>query len=969
MSNPNSEEVAASNQRSLNTLLRAIQFSQGQFSLILARCNYTSLRDRVVQQLLDACSVPIHSIAIPDTSQTLFSVLQAELRERGQEKAEGREEIAALMVFGLESVQAIDQVLISANQVREEFRKQFQFPLVLWLNDRVLLKILRLAPDFKAWAAPPIQFEIVIADLVHSLEDHANRLFASVLDAGDQRFAPSWAIVPTTNSLRQAEFEFALHDIHNSGYPLDLELQANLDFLLGQDAHAQGELETARECYERSLAFWQAEAEHQQAVQRNFPSSPIPHPSAVEKEACILIHLGLWWRSYAVLQRSAYTSACELARDFFCCSLKLFEEANRQDLVAKFIIPLAEVLQKLEQWDALERVAKNALVLHTLYGDAVRQARDHGFLAEAALARKDWTEAKQQSESALRLLEALEQAVAQTEHHPLHPHVENSLELAWRYHQGWYLFLLARAEDNLGNTEQAIAQLEQSRSHSYPQDEPLLYIQILNALWALYFQQGRYLDAFRTKLTRRSLEQQYGFRAFVGALRLEPHRYLLNPVLAQEISASGRQQDVKRLVERLSRDDYKLTVIHGRSGVGKSSIVNAGLFPTLKDRVIGDRIALPVVLNVYTDWLTTLSKNLTQSLSIQPFSLLPPPSLLTLLQHATDNNFLPVLIFDQFEEFFFVCDTPLQRRPLYEFLRDSLNLPFVKVILTIREDYLHYLLEFQRLTQLDIINNDILGKEIRYPLSDFSPDDAKSVIKSLTNQARFYLDDDLVDELVRDLAGEIGEVRPIELQVVGAELQAEGITTLAQYREKGPKETLVARSLELVVKDCGPENEAIARIVLFLLTNDKGTRPTKTLDDLEADLVDLGLTGDIKKLDLVLEVLLGSGLLLLIPEMPDQRYQLIHDYLVDFIRDETFHQQLSSIRHLANKQDGHASTDLIPNRSEGFAANRSHLPETSEHLQAVAARLSEENQSLARLNRLLIIGLTVLTGSAFLMFW
>ncbi len=70
-------------------------------------------------------------------------------------------------------------------------------------------------------------------------------------------------------------------------------------------------------------------------------------------------------------------------------------------------------------------------------------------------------------------------------------------------------------------------------------------------------------------------------------------------------------------------------------------------------------------------------------------------------------------------------------------------------------------------------------------------------------------------------------MRPIELQVVGAEMQREGITTLAGYRQKGPKERLVQQSLEDVVEDCGPENEAVARIVLFMLTNENGTRPLK----------------------------------------------------------------------------------------------------------------------------------------------
>jgi hypothetical protein len=295
--------------------------------------------------------------------------------------------------------------------------------------------------------------------------------------------------------------------------------------------------------------------------------------------------------------------------------------------------------------------------------------------------------------------------------------------------------------------------------------------------------------------------------------------------------------------------------------------------------VIGERIALPILLDSYTDWQSTLEKLLNQ-----PPNLDSGSDLISSLRRLTERNILPVLILDQFEEFFFFFDNVQSRRPLYQFLRDCLNLPFVKVMLSLRDDYLHYLLEFQRLTNLDIIDNDILGKEIRYALNNFTLEEARIVIQSLTEQAQFHLPDDLIDALVQDLAGDLGEVSPIELQVVGAQLQVEGITTLEEYRRKGPKQRLVQRSLEDVVKDCGPENEELARLILFLLTNEKGTRPLKSRDDLEADLIDLGFIAHSDNLALVLEVLVGSGLLFLIPEYPAHLYQLVHEYLVSFIR-------------------------------------------------------------------------------------
>jgi WD40 repeat protein len=242
---------------------------------------------------------------------------------------------------------------------------------------------------------------------------------------------------------------------------------------------------------------------------------------------------------------------------------------------------------------------------------------------------------------------------------------------------------------------------------------------------------------------------------------------------------------------------------------------------------------------------------------------------------------LTVLIFDQFEEFFFAYKDPALRRPFFEFLRDCLNVPYVKVILSLREDYLHYLLECNRLTHLDVIDNNILDKKILYHLGNFSPEDGRAVIQSLTEACQFSLEPALMDELVRDLAGELNEVRPIELQVVGAQMQTEQVTTLAQYMAEGPKERFVGRFLEEVVTDCGTNNQQFAKIILYLLTDDNLTRPLKTRGELEADL-----SIEPQRLDLILNILVKSGLVFQVPGFPADRYQLVHDYLVPFVRQQ-----------------------------------------------------------------------------------
>ena len=149
--NEDLEELAVSNKRSLKKLERALKMSQGQFSLILVCCNCSSLRLRVMKRLPELCAMPIQELILHPSVDKLFSTLLTAVESPPP---------PALIVFGLESVVALDQILIATNLVRDEFPKHFPFPLILCINDDILQKLIRLAPDFKSWATNPIRFEI-----------------------------------------------------------------------------------------------------------------------------------------------------------------------------------------------------------------------------------------------------------------------------------------------------------------------------------------------------------------------------------------------------------------------------------------------------------------------------------------------------------------------------------------------------------------------------------------------------------------------------------------------------------------------------------------------------------------------------------------------------------------------------------------------------------------------------------------
>jgi hypothetical protein len=896
---------------SLEELAWILEASQGEFKLILARCNYIRLRSRLLRQLQRLTVTNIQLVSLKTTDNSLYKKISVYSQQK-----------EALMVWGLESVENLEPLLIATNQVREEFRKNFDFPVVLWVTDEVFAKLVRVASDFESWATT-IEFTIPADELIQTLQHDTDAIFNIALTS--DKYSIGWQMA----YLRRSEIIRFYQDSQLKKQQLEPDLQASVYFVIGQDAYLKNKLDTALDCYQQSLEYWISVIDNCE-----LPIFTTSH-SPLLRAGILLFYIGLCYFQKAEQkgEGNLINSRDYLlqAKSYFQQCINIFTKANKINLVTKFLNPLGEVFQRLKAWDDLQAFAKTALDLQKLYSNPTRIARAYGFLAEVAISRGLWLEAKQNAYQAL------------------HYSAKNSPSK--QQNQGLYLLLLAEAELNLGQIQLAVKHLKQAQninSEEYPQQ----YIRILQKLRSHYWQKHHYLEAFRAKQEIRSIEQQYGFRAFIGAVKIQPyrkHRISLtqiietdnnNPLqasIAKEITASGREKDIEQLLERITRLDYKLIVIHGYSGVGKTSLVQAGLVPALKQSKKTNYEIRPISINFYTNWVSELEKKIVvelndvknqQAIDKEPafhhifavssnhlfnynyvYSL---ENILEKLQEFHHNNLRIVLIFDQFEEFIFTYNTRSLRQQFFDFLGKCLNILNVKVILSLRQDYLHYLLECNHIPSMNIINHDILCKNILYEIGNFSPDDAKSLIKRLSEHSNYPLETNLIEKLVEDLSAKFGEVRPIELQIVGAQLQTERITTLAQYQQYGNHKQLVNLYLQEVVKDCGEENQQIAEIILDLLADEKGIRLIKKRSELIRDLTliatqnnqikkNIKINLEETKIDLVLKIFVASGIVVLISNNLDCRtndqYQLVHDYLAGFIQK----QQIPKLHDLINQ--------------------------------------------------------------------
>jgi len=932
-------DIITYNKNALNNLRRAVVLGQDQFSLILVRVNYQRLQ-RVLSVELGV-SLHLDKVVVPADATNLRDVLEAQTlnidQSINQPVNQPINQPRALMVTGLESISAIaptgskkrkaisplEKVLRAANLGRDGLPKRFPYPVILWVNDTVLQQLNRYAPDLKSFAATPIRFEYPTQSLIAVLREQAADTFTQILDV-DKSIVLSDCLplsASITEPLASRELTFALSQLEHlpddQSEMVNHGLIADLLFLQGRNLHQQGEhLVQARGYYEESLLYWQQDDSDQPVRLASVAGEPQANGvlKSVDKQAVLNFHLGLWWRQQATVSKgeTAATAAYRKAQQYFEHSLAIFRREHRPDRIGRFVLALADVVQKLEDWTALSAIARESIRLHEQ--DPARLARDYGYLAEVAIAQYQQTplpthlneaqsfaqQALDTSRQALHLLGTAQSTIVDGP-------AEQS-KSALRYHRGCYFYLLAKTYHLKGQSNPAIQQFQRALQNINPHYDLSLYRQILEQLWHLYYDHKYYAESFEIKLEQRRVENLFGLRAFIGASQIQPSsirapyatlpslQSINSTVLAAEIKASGRTKDIEALVSRLSQPRYPLVVMHGQSGVGKSSILHAGLVPRLRSLTTEGRTTLPVMVSNYGEWAQRLYRGLRPftgdaaivAAQTEPLSTHTPGSLIDLLTQITSETYQQViLIFDQFEDFFYQHPRFSQRRGLYLFLRDCLNLPYVKVVLSLREDFLHYLLEWDRHADLGIIGNDILSREIRYYLGNFSLDAAQNLIEYLTESAEFVLEPELITALVKELASETGEIRPIELQVVGAQLQRENITTLDSYQQLGdsPKSQLLKNFLNNVVQDCGPENTSIARSILYLLSEGE-TRPLKSLSELQEPLALAHIDSAPRQLSLVLDILIGSGLVFEVPEVSGARYQLVHEYLASLVQEQ-----------------------------------------------------------------------------------
>jgi len=319
-----------------------------------------------------------------------------------------------------------------------------------------------------------------------------------------------------------------------------------------------------------------------------------------------------------------------------------------------------------------------------------------------------------------------------------------------------------------------------------------------------------------------------------------------------------------------------LTVLHAKSGAGKTSLLNAGLSPCLIREA-----RLPVYARAYEDPIRAIK-----------WAIAPPsepwPELLSQLTlheflsltctHLSRQTQELVVILDQFEEFFIFWPEQDHRQPFVDSLADCYedkSLP-IRFIISIRSDYFSHLATFQRRLP-HIFHNE-------YYVEVMTREEAQTaVIGPVAKLGRpVAYEQALLDTLLNDLAR--GGMELPHLQIVCTQLykvlgEEETIIALASYEKLGRAEGVLGGYLNSVLNRLPSKGEPIAREVLKELVSSEATKRVLNYDTLAARVE----AGEDELKD-ILTRLVDTRLLRRDEVVGEVSYEMAHEYLIGEIK-------------------------------------------------------------------------------------
>lgn len=349
-----------------------------------------------------------------------------------------------------------------------------------------------------------------------------------------------------------------------------------------------------------------------------------------------------------------------------------------------------------------------------------------------------------------------------------------------------------------------------------------------------------------------------------------------------------REESLRECLEAITDRDFRFGVLCGESGCGKTSFLQAGLWPRLMVQKTPHRCVYVKFSDL--DPLDSLRQALAEQVQL-PKDKTAQAHFLALLDAALSTDPKPLaLLFDQFEQFFVHRKTKEARKPFVQALAAWYNtkppLP-VKILICIRGDYSDRLIELQKAMGYS------LGMHNYFRLEKFTPKEATEVFRVIAETEGFSFSESFVNELTEQELADRGDGRisPVDLQILAWMIRGqtggvERALDRATYQKLGGIEGLLEKFLSraLAARETEARRQAALKVLLGLTDLEHGVRAgVLALQELQQKLGDTVAESEVR--DAV--EWLGRGDVRLIT--PNQRngtlgYELAHERLIPALR-------------------------------------------------------------------------------------
>jgi serine/threonine protein kinase len=300
----------------------------------------------------------------------------------------------------------------------------------------------------------------------------------------------------------------------------------------------------------------------------------------------------------------------------------------------------------------------------------------------------------------------------------------------------------------------------------------------------------------------------------------------------------GRTREIAAMVTRIR--DQPLMGVVGPSGVGKSSLVRAGLVPTLKQSgeqwetlvVRPGRQPLNALAALVEGFDTPTGEPTQEQLNLPDRMRLEPGYLGTVLRRRAQRERRHILLFvDQFEELFTLVPDANDRLAFTACLAsvaDDATSP-TRVVISIRSDFLDRVSEDERFMSELSQGLFFIGAPSREGLRD-------ALVQPAALAGYRFETPDIVENMLEHLATTSGAL-PL-LQFAASKLweardPARKMLTLASYKALGGIAGALASHADSVLAQLNPQQRNLVRALFLRLVTSERTRALVTLDELQ----------------------------------------------------------------------------------------------------------------------------------------